>query len=72
MKACNGDYLLKNQNLMEITRLEPVIIEVEEGKKISSHLILFEMKCQVGIQSQELIAEGEIQQTIYELEERNI
>ena len=56
---------------MEITRLEPVVIEVEEAGKKSSHLILFELKCNLGMNMNEIVADGEIQETVYELEESN-
>lgn len=58
-------------NLIELTRLEPVMIEVEEAGKVSSHLIMFELKCNIGLENDEMIADGEIQETVYELEERN-
>jgi len=66
MKACNGNTELSIQEAIEITRLEPVIIEVEENSQISSHLILFEMICRMNFSGEELVVDGEVQETVYQ------
>jgi hypothetical protein len=68
MKACNGntELELSAQEAIEITRLEPVIIEVEENSQISSHLILFEMICRMNFSGEELVVDGEVQETVYQ------
>jgi len=70
MKACNGNTDLSKNEAIEITRLEPVIIEVEEENKISSHLILFEIICRMNFTPEELIVNGEVQETIFETQAR--
>lgn len=72
MNACNGisDYQLNET--IEITRLEPVIIEVEENEKISSHLIIFELIYKIDLTPEEIIVNGEVQETIFERERREI
>lgn len=66
MNACNGIIDKTINETVEITRLEPVIIEVEEDDRISSHLILFELICKVDVTPEEIIINGEIQETIFE------
>ncbi|KYK26966.1 hypothetical protein AYK26_04330 [Euryarchaeota archaeon SM23-78] len=68
MNACNGVTKPNRDEAVEITRLEPVIIEVEEEDKISSHLILFELICKVDFTPEEIIINGEVQETVFESE----
>jgi hypothetical protein len=70
MKACNGITEQIIDETVEITRLEPVIIEVEEGNKISSHLILFEIICNMNFDGNELVVNGEVQETVFEVPQR--
>ena len=70
MVACNGDTNNKKANQIEITRLEPVIIEMEENQKISSYLMLFEMKCNIGFKKKEMITTGEVHQTTFKMQAR--
>jgi hypothetical protein len=70
MNACNGVTKEKLVEAVEVTRLEPVMIEVEEDEKISSYLILFEMICKMDITGKEIIANGEIQETVFETQAR--
>lgn len=71
MHACNGIQRPIAREAMEITRLEPVIIEVEKDGKCLSHLILFEIKCNIGFTGQEMVVDGDIKETIYEMKEKN-
>jgi len=67
MNACNGITEEFRNEAVEITRLEPVIIEVDQGDgKISSHLILFELICKVDITLEEMTIHGEVQETVFE------
>ncbi len=66
MKACNGILQPLIEETVEITRLEPVIIEVEENNKISSHLILFELIYKMDFTKNELVVNGEVQETVFE------
>ncbi|MBN2052555.1 hypothetical protein JW756_03555 [Candidatus Woesearchaeota archaeon] len=70
MKACNGNTDISINEAVEITRLEPVIIEVEEGNRISSHLMIFEIICRMNFTDKELIVNGEVQETIFETQAR--
>ena len=70
MNACNGVTDHKLGEAVEITRLEPVIIEVEEDGIIFSHLILFELICKVDFTPTEIIINGEVQETVFETEKR--
>ena len=70
MKACNGITEPILEEAVEITRLEPVIIEVDEGNKISSHLILFELICRMNFDSDEMVVNGEVQETVFETQAR--
>ena len=70
MKACNGITEQFLDETVEITRLEPVIIEVDEGNKISSHLILFEIVCNMNFNGEELVVNGEVQETVFEVPQR--
>ena len=70
MNACNGITEFSTNEAVEITRLEPVIIEVEENGKISSHLILFELICKIDITPEEIIVNGEVQETIFEADRK--
>ncbi|MBN2142242.1 hypothetical protein JW711_02830 [Candidatus Woesearchaeota archaeon] len=81
MKACNGDNKTqtpKNVELVartptnegiEITRLEPVIIEVAQDEETFSHLILFEMNAKVNVEDEEIVVDGGIKETIYQMKE---
>ena len=67
MNACNGITEFSIDEAVEITRLEPVIIEVEEEEGvISSHLILFELICKIDITPTEILVNGEVQETVFE------
>ncbi|MBU1199309.1 MAG: hypothetical protein KKF46_04320 [Nanoarchaeota archaeon] len=71
MKACNGvtDYYLNEA--VEISRLEPVVIEVEEADgRISSHLILFELICKINLTEEEIVVNGEVQETVFQTQSR--
>ncbi len=70
MNACNGVTTEKLVEAVEVTRLEPVMIEVEDDNKISSYLILFEMICKMDISNKEITANGEIQETVFETNAR--
>ena len=70
MKACNGITKLNINVAVEITRLEPVIIEVQEDNIISSHLILFEMICKMDINGEEIVVNGEVQETVFQTQAR--
>jgi len=70
MKACNGNTDFSTNEAIEITRLEPVIIEVEENNQISSHLILFEFVCHMNFTPEELHVNGEVQETVFETNAR--
>jgi hypothetical protein len=71
MKACNGIKKPTVAEAMQITRLEPVIIEVEKDGKSLSHLILFEITCNVLFNHEEMIVDGDIREVIYEVKEKN-
>ena len=66
MNACNGITEFDMDEAVEITRLEPVIIEVEEEGVISSHLILFELICKIDVTPTEIVVNGEVQETVFE------
>jgi len=70
MNACNGVTDHRIDEAVEITRLEPVIIEVEEDGRVFSHLILFELICKVDFTPEEIIINGEVQETIFETEKK--
>ena len=70
MKACNGITETIINEAVEITRLEPVIIEVEEGNIISSHLILFEFICNLNFTPEEIVVNGEVQETVFQTQAR--
>jgi hypothetical protein len=70
MKACNGITKPILDEAVEITRLEPVIIEVEEGNTISSHLILFEFKAHLNFTPEEIVVNGEVQETVFQTKAR--
>ncbi|MBN2459886.1 hypothetical protein JXB28_06400 [Candidatus Woesearchaeota archaeon] len=72
MRVCNGVTKGELVEAVEVSRLEPVVIEVEENDKVSSYLILFEMICKMDITQREIIANGEIQQTIFETKRREM
>jgi hypothetical protein len=70
MKACNGITESILDEAVEITRLEPVIIEVEEDNIVSSHLILFEFICHLNFTPEEIIVNGEVQETVFQTQAR--
>ena len=70
MNACNGITKPIIDETVEITRLEPVIIEVQEDNIISSHLILFEMICRMNIDNEEIVVNGEVQETVFQTQAR--
>lgn len=70
MNVCNGVTDKTVTEAIEITRLEPVIIEVEEDDRIFSHLILFELIYKLDITPDEIIINGEVQETIFESEKQ--
>ena len=70
MKACNGITETILDEAVEITRLEPVIIEVEEDNIISSHLILFEFICNLNFTPEEIVVNGEVQETVFQTQTR--
>jgi hypothetical protein len=70
MNACNGITNMNINEAVEITRLEPVIIEVQEDNIISSHLILFEMICKMDISGEEIVVNGEVQETVFQTQAR--
>ncbi|MBW2991204.1 hypothetical protein KY348_05885 [Candidatus Woesearchaeota archaeon] len=70
MNACNGITDYNVDEAVEITRLEPVIIEVEEDDRVFSHLILFELICKVDLTPEEIIVNGEVQETVFEAQGR--
>lgn len=70
MNACNGITKPILQEAVEITRLEPVIIEVQEDNKISSHLLLFEMICRMNVEGEEIVVNGEVQETLFQTQAR--
>ena len=72
MNACNGITEPIVDEAVEITRLEPVIIEVEEDGRVFSHLILFEFICNIDFTQTEVIVDGEIQETVFEPDKREI
>lgn len=72
MNACNGVTKPIIDEAVEITRLEPVIIEVEKEDGISSHLILFELICKIDVTPEEIIVNGEVQETIFEPGQREL
>ena len=72
MNACNGVTKPIIDEAVEITRLEPVIIEVEEDDRISSHLILFELICKIDVTPEEIIVNGEVQETVFEAGQREL
>lgn len=71
MNTCNGIERPISGEAMEITRLEPVIIEVEKDGKCLSHLILFEIKCSILFDGAEMVVDGDIKETIFEMKEKN-
>lgn len=71
MNTCNGITRPAAEEAMEITRLEPVIIEVEKDGKSLSHLILFEIKCNILFNQEEMVMDGNIKETIFEMKEKN-
>jgi len=60
----------KPDEAMEITRVEPVILQMEKDGRVCSHLILFEINCRIGVTKEELVVDGDVQETIYEMRER--
>ena len=52
-----------------MTRLEPVVLEVEQGGELLSHLILFEIKARLNMSSEGLVVDGDIKETIYQMHE---
>jgi hypothetical protein len=70
MNACNGITKPILQEAVEITRLEPVIIEVQEDNIISSHLILFELIAKMDINGEEIVVNGEVQETVFQTQAR--
>jgi len=70
MNACNGITKPILQEAVEITRLEPVIIEVQEDNIISSHLILFELIAKMNINGDEIVVNGEVQETLFQTQAR--
>jgi hypothetical protein len=77
MRACNGkrktdraiEAATPNGEAIEITRLEPVILEVVKDNNVSSHLILFTISCKLNFQSEEVLVDGNIKETIYQIED---
>lgn len=70
MNACNGITEPILNEAVEITRLEPVIIEVQEDNTISSHLILFELIARMNIDNEEIVVNGEVQETLFQTQAR--
>jgi hypothetical protein len=70
MNACNGITKPLIDETVEITRLEPVIIEVQEDNVISSHLILFELIAKMDINGDEIVVNGEVQETVFQTQTR--
>jgi hypothetical protein len=70
MNACNGITKPILEETVEITRLEPVIIEVQEDNTISSHLILFELICRMNVDNEEIVVNGEVQETVFQTQAR--
>jgi hypothetical protein len=54
---------------IEITRTEPVVLEVEQDGQILSHLILFEIKTRLAPSKEGLVIDGDIKETIYQMRE---
>jgi hypothetical protein len=54
---------------IELTRLEPVVLEVEQGGELLSHLILFEIKAKLNMTGEGLVVDGDIKETIYQMRE---
>ena len=71
MKTCNGIKRTNMAEAMQITKLEPVIIEVEKDGRCLSHLILFEMKYNLLFNKDEMTVDGDIRELIFEVNERN-
>ncbi len=60
----------KSEEGIELTRLEPVVLEVEHEGQLQSHLILFEIKANINMDVQEgLVVDGDIKETVYEMKE---
>jgi hypothetical protein len=76
MKACNGrkkvvESTPTREEDIEIKRLEPVIIEVEQEGNVFSHLILFEVTCRINLGQEEITVDGDIKESIYEIQQKN-
>lgn len=76
MRACNGEGKTPitvaetpTEEGIEITRLEPVIIEVEQEEETFSHLILFEINAKLNIEEEGLVIDGGIKETIFQMKE---
>ena len=54
---------------IEITRTEPVVLEVEHNGQQLSHLILFEIKTRLQPSSEGMVIDGDIKETIYQMRE---
>jgi hypothetical protein len=59
----------RSEEGIELTRLEPVVLEVEQGGQLLSHLILFEIKATLNMSREGLIVDGDIKETIYQMKE---
>ena len=71
MRACNGNRgkTPKLGEGIELTRLEPVVLEVEQEGETLSHLILFEIKATLNMDKEGLVVDGDIKETIYQMRE---
>ncbi len=54
---------------IEVTRMEPVTLEVERNGQTHSHLILFEIKTRFAPSDEGLVIDGDIKETIYQMRE---
>jgi hypothetical protein len=58
-----------NEEAIELTRLEPIVLEVDRGGELLSHLILFEIKAKLNMNGEGLTVDGDIKETIYQMRE---
>lgn len=56
-------------DVIEISKLEPVVIEIEHSGKVFSHLILYEIKARIMPDKDGLAMDGDIKETIYQMGE---
>ena len=59
----------KSEEGIELTRLEPVVLEVEREGELQSHLILFEIKATLNMDDEGLVVDGDIKETVYQMRE---